>query len=42
MKQLKTIIIIIVGALTSFACKNKQGKINKEQIKNNEVLSVYN
>jgi len=42
MKQLKTITIALVGALTIIACKNEQGKINKEQIENNEVLSTEN
>jgi hypothetical protein len=42
MKQLKTITIALVVALTIIACKNEQGKINKEQIENNEVLSIEN
>ncbi|QXP68493.1 PliI family lysozyme inhibitor of I-type lysozyme [Polaribacter sp. AHE13PA] len=38
MKQLKTITIALVGALTIISCKNEQGKTNKEQIENNEVI----
>ena len=34
MKQLKTILLTLVGVLTVIACKNEQGKINKEQIEN--------
>jgi len=40
MKQLKTITIALIGALTIISCKNEPGKINIEQIENNEVLSV--
>ena len=42
MKQLKTITIALVGALTIIACKNEQEKINKEQIESNEVLNIEN
>ena len=40
MKQLKTITIALISALTIIACKNEQGKTNKEQIENNEILSI--
>ncbi len=42
MKQLKTILILLFSALTIIACKNEKGKINKEQIEDNEVLSIEN
>ncbi len=42
MKQLKTILLTLVGVFTIIACKNEQGKINKEQIENNEVSSIEN
>jgi len=42
MKQLKTILLTLVGALTIIGCKNEQGKINKEQIENNEILNIEN
>ncbi len=42
MKQLKTITIALVVALTIIACKNEQGKINQEQIENNKDLSNEN
>ncbi len=42
MKQLKTILLTLVGALTIIACKNEQGKINKEQTENNEASSIEN
>jgi len=40
MKQLKTITIALISALTIIACKNEQRKTNKEQIENNEILSI--
>ena len=42
MKQLKTILLALVGTLTFIACKNEQRKINKEQIESNEVFSIEN
>ena len=46
MKPLKKIVLTLVCALTIIACKNEQGKIDneidKEQIENNEVLSIEN
>ena len=42
MKQLKTILLTLVGVLTVIACKNEPGKINKEQIKNNKVSNIDN
>jgi len=41
-KQLKTILLTLVGVLTVIACKNEQEKINKEQIENNEVSRIKN
>ena len=40
MNQVKTIVLTLVGVLTIIACKEEKGKINKEQIENNEVLSI--
>jgi len=42
MKQLKTILLTLVGVLTIIACKNEQEKINKEQIASNVVLNIEN
>jgi hypothetical protein len=42
MKQLKTILLTLVGVLTVIACKNEQGKINKEQIENNVASIIEN
>jgi hypothetical protein len=42
MKQLKTIIFALIGALTIIACKNEQGKLNAEPIENNEVSRIEN
>jgi len=42
MNQVKTIVLTLVGVLTIIACKDEKGKINKEQIENNEVLSIEN
>jgi hypothetical protein len=42
MKQLKTIKIALIGALTIIACKNEQGKLNAEPIENNEVSRTEN
>jgi len=42
MKQLKTILLALVGVLTVIACKNEQGKINKEQIENNVASIIEN
>ena len=42
MKPIKTIFLTLLTVLTIIACKNEQGKINKEQIENNEVLSIEN
>ena len=38
MKQLKTKLVILFGILAVVACNNEKGKINKEQIENNEIL----
>jgi len=40
MKQLKTVLIALVGALIMIACKNEQRKLNAEPIENNEVSST--
>jgi len=40
MKQLKTIILTLFGALTIMACKNEQEKLNTEQIEIEEVSSI--
>jgi hypothetical protein len=42
MKHLKTILLTLVGVLTVIACKNEQGKINKEQIENNVASIIEN
>ncbi|MCP4484544.1 MAG: hypothetical protein GY823_08300 [Flavobacteriaceae bacterium] len=42
MKQLKIILLTLVGFLTLLACKNEKEKINKEQIEKKEVLSIEN
>ena len=42
MKQLKTFLLTLVGVLTVIACKNEQGKINKEQIENNVASIIEN
>ena len=42
MKQLKTILLTLVGALTIIAFKNEQGKLDAEPIENNEVSSIEN
>ena len=42
MKQLITILLTLVGVLTVIACKNEQGKINKEQIENNVASIIEN
>jgi len=42
MNQVKTIVLTLVGVLTIIACKDEKRKINKEQIENNEVLSIEN
>ena len=40
MKQLKTILLTLVGVLTIIACKNKQEKRNTEQIEIEEISSI--
>lgn len=40
MKQLKTLLIMLCGALIIIACKNEKGKLNNEQIENKEILST--
>ena len=42
MKPLKKIVLTLVCALSIIACKNEQGNIEVESIKNNEVLSIEN
>ena len=42
MKQLKTILLTLVGVLTVIACKGELKKNNKEQIENNEVSGIKN
>ena len=37
MKNLKTLVITLVGVFTIIACKNEKGKVNQEQIENPEV-----
>ena len=40
MNQLKKMFIILLGVLTTIACKNEKKKINPEQIENTEVSST--
>lgn len=42
MKQLKRMLLTLIGVLTIIACKNHDGKNNKKQIKNNEDSSIEN
>ena len=42
MKQLKTILLTLVGVLTVIACKGELKKNNNEQIENNEVSGIKN
>ena len=37
MKNLKTIVITLIGVLVMIACKNEKEKVNQEQIENPEV-----
>ena len=42
MKQLKKIVLTLVGVLTIIACKNEQGKLNNEQNEIEDTSSMEN
>ncbi|MGB5190195.1 PliI family lysozyme inhibitor of I-type lysozyme [Robiginitalea sp.] len=42
MKNLKTIMIILIGVFIMIGCKNEKGKVSQEQIENTELSGVGN
>lgn len=42
MKNLKTLVITLIGVFTIIACKNEKGKVNQEQVENTELSGEGN